>query len=438
MEDHGDAKAEGEGGELGCIVERGAHLGELAALREDEAREVSLLLARESRHVRVGEDVSRVLVVGALRDGHADLVQLRSPIEEGCRRFARVGGDVAQQPPCELGNALGLRGVDVVAVRELLHGHVADVAVVHAPEEVPEDAVAQRPFGDRHLIEVELGEDAGHDRRTSGDHRHAVLAQPVDRDLLQFAGAEQLLAQPREAVGVDAARREPVLLQDLRERARRARRADRLLPADLLEARGDRLHLLARGDLGLLHALLLDAPAGEEARGVADASHVEALHRFRAQLVADDDLGRSAADIDDEAVVVGERQRMHDAEIDEARFLAPRDHLDREAERALRLAHELRGILRDPQRIRADRAHRAARHSREPLAEALERGERALLHAFVELLLAREPRAQAHRFLEGVERIDLLAVDATDREMEAVGSEVDRAEGGIFHCGVGV
>jgi hypothetical protein len=48
--------------------------------------------------------------------------------------------------------------------------------------------------------------------------------------------------------------------------------------------------------------------------------------------------------------------------------------------------------------------------------------------------LGREAARQAHRFLERVERVNLVVDDAADGEVEAVGAEVDRAEGVVFHA----
>jgi hypothetical protein len=200
----------------------------------------------------------------------------------------------------------------------------------------------------------------------------------------------------------------------------------------VLEALGDGLHQLARGELGVLHRLLVDLAAGKEARGVAHAAHVEAFHRARLHLLADDAFGRAAADVHHEAVVLHQGQRVRDPEIDEARLLVPGDHLDRESERALRLAHELLRILRDTQRVGADHAHRAPGHSREALGELAQRAQRSLLRVVVEALVGAEACAQAHGLLQRIQRVDLLADHATDGEVEAVGAQVDGAEGVVF------
>ena len=88
------------------------------------------------------------------------------------------------------------------------------------------------------------------------------------------------------------------------------------------------------------------------------------------------------------------RQRMRDAEVDEARFLAAGDDLDREAERLARLAQECRRVLGHPQRIGADRAHRVPRQAAQALAELRQRLERAGLARAVEALVGGQPGAE--------------------------------------------
>ena len=376
-----------------------------------------------------------MLVVRGLRDRNADLMQLRRPREEHRHALdARVLAlEPGQQHLREVADALRLRPVDLVAARELLDRHLADVAMVHASEEVPEDAVAQRPLRHRHLDERELREHPGHDGDAARQHRNAVLAKPGERELAHVSRGDQLVAQPREPGRGDAALRLRIPREDLRDRARGARGGHRLLPAFLLEARGDRLHLLARGELGLLERLLLDAPLGKIPVGEAHAAHVEALHRLGPHLVADDELGGAAADVHHQAVVAGERQRVRDAQVDEARLLAARDDLDGEAEGLLGALEKGLRVLRDAQGVGADHAHRLGRHACQALGEALQRGQCALLRRAVELALRGEPARQAHGLLQRVEGIDLVFHHAADGKVEAVGAEVDRAEGGIFH-----
>ena len=82
--------------------------------------------------------------------------------------------------------------------------------------------------------------------------------------------------------------------------------------------------LLARGELGRLHARLVDPAFGKVLQAEADAAHVQRLGELRLEAGADDELGRAAADVDHQAPLRGCGQRVRNAEVDEARFLAAR------------------------------------------------------------------------------------------------------------------
>src|SRR5882672_7693733 len=77
--------------------------------------------------------------------------------------------------------------------------------------------------------------------------------------------------------------------------------------------------LLARGELGGLHAPLVDLAVGEILEAEADAAHVHRLGELRLEAGADDDLGGAAADVDHQAARVllarRGRHRVRDAEI---------------------------------------------------------------------------------------------------------------------------
>ncbi len=120
---------------------------------------------------------------------------------------------------------------------------------------------------------------------------------------------------------------------------------------------------------------------------------------------------------------------MSDAEIDEPRFLASRDDLDRETERLARLAEEGGRVLGNAQRVRADRAHGVPRQAPEPLAELREHHEGACLARAIQPLVGSEPCAELGLLAERVERVNLAVHDAPDQEMEAVRSKVDSGEG---------
>ena len=119
---------------------------------------------------------------------------------------------------------------------------------------------------------------------------------------------------------------------------------------------------------------------------------------------------------------------MRDADVDQPRLFAPGHDLDRKTERRLRLFQKRRRVLGHAQRIGADCAHGVTVEPAQPLAETMQALERALLRFLVEPLVARQPRAELDRLAQGVERIDLVADDAADLQMEGVGTEIDGGE----------
>jgi len=118
------------------------------------------------------------------------------------------------------------------------------------------------------------------------------------------------------------------------------------------------------------------------------------------------------------------------AEVDQARLLATGDDLDGMAERLLRLLEEARRIPGLAQGIGADRAHAAARHVAQALAEACQALERPFGGLPAEVVVIVEATAQAHHFLEPVENLGLAILQAHDDHVETVRSEVDGGEQG--------
>jgi hypothetical protein len=119
---------------------------------------------------------------------------------------------------------------------------------------------------------------------------------------------------------------------------------------------------------------------------------------------------------------------MRDAEIDETRFLAAGDDLDRMTERDLGLGQKLLGIACDAQRRGTNATDRLGRQAAQAFAEAMQAGQRSRLGGLVEQLVLGQATGEAHGFLQRVERIELVAGDARDFEAERVGAEVDGGE----------
>ena len=138
------------------------------------------------------------------------------------------------------------------------------------------------------------------------------------------------LLEPRETVGCNASRGKAVLLEDFRERERGSRRCERVHPVLAMERAGNRLDFGARHGVGGREGLCGKAAVGEETLRHADAPDLQRLETLGFEAAADDELGRSAADVDDEPRLARCGQHVRDAVVDEPRFLVAGDDVDRE------------------------------------------------------------------------------------------------------------
>src|SRR4029077_993765 len=121
-----------------------------------------------------------------------------------------------------------------------------------------------------------------------------------------------------------------------------------------------------------LEALGGDLAVAEETLAERDAAHLQALELERSQLLADDELGAAAADVDHQAPAGLLRHGVRDAGIDEARLFHAGDDLDRVAECLTGALEEGLLAMRHAQRVGADDADAVGVHVAQPLSEALE------------------------------------------------------------------
>ena len=178
------------------------------------------------------------------------------------------------------------------------------------------------------------------------------------------------------------------------------------------------------------NAVAVSRPLREEALGEPDAADLQRFELLRREAAADDELGRAAADVDDEARLGRGRQDVGDAVVDEPRFLVAGDDVDREAERALGLRQEVGRVGREAERVRRDGAHGRRMQPPDALAEAREAGDRGAPRLGREAAAGVETGADAQRLAPRVEPVDLVALDATDLEPKAVRAHVDDGERG--------
>ena len=149
-------------------------------MTEHEQAEVLLLHAREAWHVRISDDVRGMLVESRVGDGETHLVQARGPGQhqgvvldvERC-----LPHDLTEKVEGKAFHARGVARVHLIALHELLHGAVAQVAVLEAADQIVENAFAHGARGNRHAFHLKLGKDGGHDREAARQHRHAIGPQ---------------------------------------------------------------------------------------------------------------------------------------------------------------------------------------------------------------------------------------------------------------------
>ena len=94
----------------------------------------------------------------------------------------------------------------------------------------------------------------------------------------------------------------------------------------------DAHQLQTRGGISLGIACRGDLAIAEIALGEADAAHLQTLAQQRLEALADDEFGAAAANVGDQALTRGVGQRVGNTQVDQARFLAAGDDLDRMAE----------------------------------------------------------------------------------------------------------
>ncbi len=165
---------------------------------------------------------------------------------------------------------------------------------------------------------------------------------------------------------------------------------------------------------------------------VADTADVKAFHNQRIIAQADDEFGRTTADVDHQPLPGVGRHRMRGPGVDQARFLAPGDHFDRKPQRVFRLAEKISRILGHAQRVGCHSAHMIGVEIAQPFAEALQGRPAACLRSPIEIFVPRQPRSKAYRLAQRIDGIDLATAgrvfDTPHDQAEAVGAQVDGRE----------
>ncbi len=277
----------------------------------------------------------------------------------------------------ELRNARRLGAIDAVAIDEPLDRHRARVLVERASQEIVEHARAATRRRPHRCV-----------RRPSSATAAVMIARPP-----ASTGARSpfsALSFSREMCPAASMRRRsrasPVGVMPPAENAFCSRMSASAIavPDDAYasrqwlapEAARDRLDLDARHRFRGVHRRGRDLAVGEVTLRHPDAADRQRLEPLGLQAAADDELGRTAADVDDESRLQRARQLVRDAEEGEPRLLVPADDVDRESDRALGAPQELAGVRGHAKRVGRNHAHRRGMQAGEPFAEACEAGER--------------------------------------------------------------
>ena len=248
--------------------------------------------------------------------------------------------------------------VDVIALAELDDGGVANILVKAAAEQIVEHAVAQRGIGDRHFLNAQHLENRAHDCQAARQHRQTIAFHARQIQRFEVAGAQRLVLQPIQTAAGDAVGTLAIFDEDDAQRLGGSTGPVDLAPAFLVERGGNRFQLARSCVLRILERFFIELSAGKIAFRVGHATHVQAFQRFRLEAMPDDEFGGAAADIDHQPVVIGRRQALCNADINQPRLLATGDDFDRVAKRGFGLAHECIRILGHAQRIGTDHAYR--------------------------------------------------------------------------------
>ena len=170
-------------------------------------------------------------------------------------------------------------------------------------------------------------------------------------------------------------------------------------------------------------------PAREEAVGQPDGTELEAAGGEHLAPLADQDLGRPAADVDEQRPLLEHRHRLEDTEVDQPRLLEPRDHLDLDLRLLAGAADEDVGVGGLAGGAGGDRPEGDDPVALGDPSHALQAGDRPIHRVRRHLLHVGAAVAEAHDLLLAADDLEVLVTRAAgDDHVEAVRSEVEGGE----------
>ena len=223
----------------------------------------------------------RIAVVGNIE---TDLVQARRPVE-------RLAGDLARKPPLRLGlrvqrvsragHAPGLLFVDLVTRHHGAYRALPLILVLQAAEQLVEQTLAHRPFGNLQLANIQYVQQLGEDGQAAGPHLGTAFGQAAQRHVGSGLEFEDLFDELLDDIRGQARNQKAQFPRNRFGGAHRARGANNLDTVGVAKKGlyGAQLELrrLARAN----EALGRDLSAGEKALRHRNAAELQALQLAR-------------------------------------------------------------------------------------------------------------------------------------------------------------
>ncbi len=379
-----------------------------------------------------------MLVVIAVRDMAADFMQQGGPVELALNtpQFSRrqAGAGLREEGSGDPAHALGLRGVCVELVGQPLHAGRAQVGRFFlAVEQVVQHAMAQGTLGGLHLPDAHQLEHRTQHADAAANHGTPVVLHAFELEALCALGLEQAVQQPVQPFARDQALGPAPGHQHVADSTHRARRAVGHVPAAAVEIDGFVQHRLG-GHLRRLEGPRGELAVGEILHGPAHAADAVGLHGHRVQALAQDHFGGPAPDVHDQAAFAGLGQQVRHALVDQARFLAPGDHVDGKTQHLVGALQKNIAVAGFAQGLGGDGVHFPLFEAGEALAKPRQ-AVPAALHGFRrEVAILIQAVALAHGFLEVFGTVDLAVIETAYFEAVAVGPKVHGSQAGsILH-----
>ena len=147
-----------------------------------------------------------------------------------------------------------------------------------------------------------------------------------------------------------------------------------------------------------------------------------------------DQFGGAPADVHHQPALGGLGQQVRHPLVDQARFFASRNHVDRESQNLVGPRQEFITVARLAQRLRGDGPNLTPLQPRQAFAKARQTVPATLHRLGGEVAIFVQAVALADGFLEVLGALNLAMLKASDFQTETVGAEIDGGEEGtVLH-----